>query len=113
MKFSIPILAFIVALLLVASQAVYTVDQRKYAIKFQLGEVIETQSNAGLYFKVPLVQNVKYYDKVNQVLDNAEPDRITTSEKKPLLVDCNPDYVPPLLDPHDSRSSPTSFSVQI
>jgi len=87
MKFSIPILAFIVALLLVASQAVYTVDQRKYAIKFQLGEVIETQSNAGLYFKVPLVQNVKYYDKVNQVLDNAEPDRITTSEKKPLLVD--------------------------
>jgi len=87
MKFSMPILALVVALLLVASQAIYTVDQRKYAIKFQLGEVIETQSNAGLYFKVPLVQNVKYYDKVNQVLDNAEPDRITTSEKKPLLVD--------------------------
>jgi len=87
MKFSVPILAFIVAVLLVASQGIYTVDQRKYAIKFQLGEVIETQSNAGLYFKVPLVQNVKYYDKVNQVLDNAEPDRITTSEKKPLLVD--------------------------
>ena len=87
MKASMPILAFIVALLLIASQAIYTVDQRKYAIKFQLGEVIETQSNAGLYFKVPLVQNVKYYDKVNQVLDNAEPDRITTSEKKPLLVD--------------------------
>jgi membrane protease subunit HflC len=82
-----PILALVVALLLVASQAIYTVDQRKYAIKFQLGEVIETQSNAGLYFKMPLVQNVKYYDKVNQVLDNAEPDRITTSEKKPLLVD--------------------------
>ena len=87
MKFSMPILALVVALLLVASQAIYTVDQRKYAIKFQLGEVIETQSNAGLYFKMPLVQNVKYYDKVNQVLDNAEPDRITTSEKKPLLVD--------------------------
>ena len=87
MKLSMPIVALIVALLLVASQAIYTVDQRKYAIKFQLGEVIETQSNAGLYFKMPLVQNVKYYDKVNQVLDNAEPDRITTSEKKPLLVD--------------------------
>ena len=87
MKFSMPILALVVALLLVASQAIYTVDQRKYAVKFQLGEVIETQSNAGLYFKMPLVQNVKYYDKVNQVLDNAEPDRITTSEKKPLLVD--------------------------
>src|SRR5213592_4960212 len=87
MKFSVPILAFIVAVLLVASQGIYTVDQRKYAIKFQLGEVIETQANAGLYFKMPLVQNVKYYDKVDQVLDNPEPDRITTSEKKPLLVD--------------------------
>ena len=87
MKLSIPILALVVAVLLIASQGIYTVDQRKYAIKFQLGEVIETQANAGLYFKMPLVQNVKYYDKVNQVLDNAEPDRITTSEKKPLLVD--------------------------
>ena len=87
MKFTVPILAIIVALLLVASQSIYTVDQRKYAIKFQLGEIIETQSNAGLYFKVPLVQNVKFYDKVNLTLDNPEPDRMTTSEKKPLLVD--------------------------
>ena len=87
MKFSMPILAAIVALLFVASQSVYTVDQRKYAIKFQLGEIVETQSRAGLYFKIPLVQNVKFYDKVNLTLDNPEPDRVTTSEKKPLLVD--------------------------
>ncbi len=87
MKFTMPILAIVVALLLVASQSVYTVDQRKYAIKFQLGEIVETQSNAGLYFKMPLVQNVRFYDKVNLILDNPEPDRMTTSEKKPLLVD--------------------------
>ena len=87
MKFTMPILAIVVAILLVASQSIYTVDQRKYAIKFQLGEIIETQSNAGLYFKVPLVQNVRFYDKVNLILDNPEPDRMTTSEKKPLLVD--------------------------
>ena len=87
MKFTVPILAIIVALLLVASQSIYTVDQRKYAIKFQLGEIIETQSNAGLYFKVPLVQNVRFYDRVNLTLDNPEPDRMTTSEKKQLLVD--------------------------
>jgi len=87
MKFSMPILAIVVALLFVASQSVYTVDQRKYAIKFQLGEIVETKTTAGLYFKVPLVQNVKFYDKVNLTLDNPEPDRVTTSEKKPLLVD--------------------------
>jgi membrane protease subunit HflC len=87
MKITMPLIALFVAILLVASQALYTVDQTKYAIKFQLGEIIETQRTAGLYFKVPLVQNVRYYEKRNLTLDNAEPDRITTSEKKPLLVD--------------------------
>jgi membrane protease subunit HflC len=87
MKATMPILALVVAVLLVASQSLYTVDQRQYAIRFQLGEVIETQANAGLYTKIPLMQNIKYYDKRVLLLDNAEPDRITTSEKKPLLVD--------------------------
>jgi membrane protease subunit HflC len=87
MKFTIPALALVVALLLVASQSLYTVDQRQYAIRFQLGEVIETITDAGLYAKVPLVQNIKFYDRRVLLLDNAEPDRITTSEKKPLLVD--------------------------
>jgi modulator of FtsH protease HflC len=82
-----PLLAALVAVLFIASQSVYTVDQRKYGIKFQLGEIVETKTTAGLYFKVPLVQNVKFYDKLNLTLDNPEPDRVTTSEKKPLLVD--------------------------
>src|SRR5437764_9366536 len=87
MKLTVPLLALVVAVLLVASQSLYTVDQRQYAIKFQLGEIIETLPNAGLYAKVPLLQNVKFYDKRILLLDNPEPDRITTSEKKPLLVD--------------------------
>jgi membrane protease subunit HflC len=87
MKTAIPVLALLVALLLVASQSLYTVDQRQFAIVFQFGEIIRTESEAGLRFKVPLVQNVKFYDKRILTLDNSEPDRITTSEKKPLLVD--------------------------
>jgi membrane protease subunit HflC len=87
MKFTVPLLALLVAVLLVLSQSLYTVDQKQYAILFQLGESIETKPNAGLYFKVPLLQNVKYYDKRILTLDNVEPDRMTTSEKKPLLVD--------------------------
>ena len=87
MKFTMPILALVVAILLVASQSLYTVHQTQYAIKFQLGEIVETQSTAGLYAKLPLVQNVKFYDKRTLLLDNPEPDRITTSEKKPLLID--------------------------
>ena len=49
MKLTMPLIAFVIAVLLVASQALYTVDQRYYAIKFQLGEIVETQANAGLY----------------------------------------------------------------
>jgi membrane protease subunit HflC len=87
MKIAVPILALVVAVLLVASQALYTVDQTRYAIKFQLGEIIDTHSSAGLYAKIPLLQNVRYFDKRNLTLDTPDADRMTTSEKKPLLVD--------------------------
>jgi membrane protease subunit HflC len=87
MKFTMPLMALLVAILLVASQMLYTVEQTKYAIKFQLGEIVDTQAKAGLYAKWPLLQNVKFYDKRNLVLDSPEPERITTSEKKPLSVD--------------------------
>ena len=87
MKAVVPVLALIVAALLVLSQSVYTVDQRQYAIKFQLGEFIDAQTDAGLYFKVPLVQNIRFFDRRILTLDSPKPDRLTTSEKKPLNVD--------------------------
>ena len=87
MKTFVPLLALVVAALLVLSQSIYTVDQRQYAIKFQLGEFIDAQTQAGLYFKVPLVQNIRFFDRRILTLDASKPDRITTSEKKPLNVD--------------------------
>ncbi|HKE40528.1 MAG TPA: protease modulator HflC [Casimicrobiaceae bacterium] len=87
MKTVMPALALLVAIILVLSQSLYTVDQKQFAIKFQLGEFIEAKTEAGLYAKVPLVQNIKFYDRRLLTLDAPEPDRITTSEKKPLKVD--------------------------
>jgi membrane protease subunit HflC len=87
MKLTMPFLALLVALLLVASQSIYTVEQTKYAIKFQLGEIVEINSEAGLYFKVPLLQNVRYFDRRNLTLENTDVDRVVTSEKTPLEVD--------------------------
>jgi modulator of FtsH protease HflC len=87
MKSALPALALVVALLIVLSQSIYTVDQRQYAIKFQLGEFIDAKTEAGLYFKVPLLQNIKFYDRRILTLDAPRPDRITTSEKTPLNVD--------------------------
>jgi len=87
MRLTMPLLALVVALLLVASQAVYTVDQTKYAIRFQLGEIVDINDRAGLYFKLPLVQNVRYFDRRNLLLENSDVDRVVTSEKTPLEVD--------------------------
>ncbi len=87
MKSALPVVALVVAILIVLSQSIYTVDQRQYAIKFQLGEFIDAKTESGLYFKVPMVQNIKFYDRRILTLDAPRPDRITTSEKTPLNVD--------------------------
>ena len=82
-----PVAAILVVLLLVASSAMFTVDQRQNAMVFQLGEVKEVVTKSGLHFKWPLIQNVRYFDMRILSYDDAEPLRFITSEKKPVLVD--------------------------
>jgi modulator of FtsH protease HflC len=76
-----------VVALLVLSMSVYTVDQRKAAIKFQLGEVVSMQTEPGLYFMVPVLQNVRLYDTRIQTYDTKDAERFLTSENKNVLVD--------------------------
>ena len=77
--------AIVVALALAMS--LYTVDQRKAAIKFQLGEVVSVITDPGLYFMVPVLQNVRMYDTRIQTLDSRDAERFLTSENKNVLVD--------------------------
>lgn len=76
-----------VAALILLSMSVFMVDQRQNAIVFQLGEVVSVKTEPGLYFKVPLMQNVRYFDSRILTLDTAEPERFITAEKKNVLVD--------------------------
>lgn len=71
----------------VLAMSIFTVDQRQYALVFQLGEVKRAIAEPGLYFKVPLIQNIRYFEKRIITLDNADPERFITSEKKNVLVD--------------------------
>ncbi|MBK5915802.1 protease modulator HflC [Rhodocyclus purpureus] len=77
----------VAALVGLLSASIFTVDQRQSAIVFQLGEVRDVITEPGLYFKVPLIQNVRYFEKRILTLDSAEPERFITSEKKNVLVD--------------------------
>lgn len=82
---SLLIAAFV--LLVVVTSSAYTVDQREYALVFRLGEIVSVKSEPGLYFKMPMVENIRYYDKRILTLNWEEPDRFITSEKKNVLVD--------------------------
>jgi membrane protease subunit HflC len=76
-----------IVLLALLSGSLFTVDQRQNALVFQLGEVVSVKKTPGLYFKLPLVQNVRFFDTRILTLDAADPERFITSEKKNVLVD--------------------------
>ncbi len=73
--------------LLVLWMSLYMVDQRQAALVFQLGEVVSIKKTPGLYLKAPLIQNIRYFDTRILTLDEADPSRFITSEKKNVLVD--------------------------
>ena len=77
----------LIGLLVLLSLSAFSVDQREFAIVFRLGEIVSVKKTPGLYFKIPLVDNVRYFEKRIVTLDWVEPDRFITSEKKNVLVD--------------------------
>ncbi len=76
----------IIALILLSMSA-FVVDQRQAAIVFQLGEVMRVETAPGLNFKLPLVQNVRFFDSRILTIDTPDPERFITAEKKNVLVD--------------------------
>lgn len=76
----IAVIAFVLA------TATYTVDERETAIKFRFKEIVETDIQPGLHFKLPFVNTVEKFSTLILYLD-AQPDRFLTSEKKDVNVD--------------------------
>jgi membrane protease subunit HflC len=79
--------AFVFGLLVVLATSMFTVDQRQWAMIFQLGEIKEVITQPGMHFKWPLIQNVRSFDNRVQTWDSPDPERFLTAEKKPVLVD--------------------------
>jgi membrane protease subunit HflC len=88
MKKNLPLIIMILMGVLVTMVlTAFTVDQRQAAIRFRLGEVVALHTQPGLYFKVPLIENIRIYDTRIQTLDTKDAERIQTSEKNNVLVD--------------------------
>ena len=81
------LIGIIVVLVLIGSQVIYIVDERQQALLFQLGEVVDVKTQPGLYFKIPIAQNVRFFEQRILTMDAEEPERFITSEKKNVLVD--------------------------
>jgi modulator of FtsH protease HflC len=76
----------VLAVLMVLWSSVFFVDERELAIKFQFGEIIESDYQPGVHWKMPLVQNVRKFDKRILTID-AEEESFFTGEKKDVVVD--------------------------
>ena len=70
----------------IVSMSIFIVDERETAIKLQLGEVVRADYAPGLYFKLPLIQDILKFDKRIQNLDS-DPELYLTLEKKNVKVD--------------------------
>jgi len=76
----------VLALLFGASQCLYSVFQSQNALVLQLGRPVGSPQGPGLHFKLPLIQNVIYFD--TRVLEyNAKSAEVLTSDKKTIVVD--------------------------
>ena len=81
------ILVLALLLVLIAANSFYTVRENEYACTFRFSEIVDTQSNAGLHFKIPFIDQVKYFSKATQLYD-IPPSEVLTSDKQNMTVDC-------------------------
>ena len=72
--------------LVIFFSTVFTVDERELAIKFKFGEIVESDYQPGIHFKIPFVNNIRKFDKRILTID-AKPESFFTGEKKDLIVD--------------------------
>jgi membrane protease subunit HflC len=80
------LVATIVAILLFTTSA-FTVDQTQFVLVQRLGEIIAVKKEPGMHFKMPIVDNLKYFDNRILTLDWEQPAKFITSENKYMMVD--------------------------
>ena len=75
-----------VVILIGTLSSVFVVDERELVLKFRLGEIVKSDYDAGIYFKIPFINNIRRFDKRILTLD-ARPAIYLTKEKKNVNVD--------------------------
>lgn len=82
LKFSLVVLILAGA---VVSMSTFMVHERELAIKFKLGEIVESDYDPGIYFQIPIINNVRKFDSRILTMDTPS-ERFLTAEKKNVIV---------------------------
>ena len=87
MKKGTIIIVVLVLLAILAANSMFTVKENQYACTVRFSAIIDTTGEAGLHFKVPFLDSVKYFTKATQLYD-IPPSEVLTSDKQNMTVDC-------------------------
>ncbi len=87
MKKAILIGVILVLAVILVSGSMFTVRENEYACTVRFSKIIHTADTAGLHFKVPFIDSVKYFSKATMLYD-IPPSEVLTSDKQNMTVDC-------------------------
>ncbi len=76
----------LIAIVVVIMSSIFIVDERNKALVLQFGRVVAVKEDPGLAFKLPLIQEVVYYD--DRILSrDVDPIEVTPSDDRRWVVD--------------------------
>ena len=87
MKKSGILIVILLLIALIGINSIFTVMENEYACTVRFSKIIDTTGEAGLHFKVPFIDSVKYFTKATQLYD-IPPSEVLTSDKQNMTVDC-------------------------
>ena len=87
MKKKVILITILILALLIGLSSFYTVREDQYAARVQFSKIIEITDQAGIHFKIPFIDSVKYFSKATQFYD-IPPSEVLTSDKQNMTVDC-------------------------
>lgn len=87
-KFSLrAIVTLVVVIALIALfGSMYSVAENEYACVVRLSKIVDTIDTAGLHFKIPFIDNIRFFPRDVQLYD-INPSEVLTSDKKNMTVD--------------------------
>ena len=83
----IAVVIVVLIVVVIAGSALYTVSETQQVVITQFGNFKREVKDAGLHFKIPIVEQVNYYEK--RLLEwDGKRDQVPTLNKQYIWVDC-------------------------